>query len=82
MELTREYYRATIFYDFKTGLNQEECVPWLQLAFGDKSPCRATVFRWFKEFYSGYNSLLDEEHTKEAGSNPRYCVCHTKNVKG
>ncbi|GFV87343.1 uncharacterized protein TNCV_4033151 [Trichonephila clavipes] len=52
-----------IFYDFKARLNQEECVQRLQLAFGDKSPCRATIFRWFKEFCSGRNSLQDEEHT-------------------
>ncbi|GFU20715.1 histone-lysine N-methyltransferase SETMAR [Trichonephila clavipes] len=52
-----------IFYNFKAGLNQEEFVQWLQLAFGDESPCCATVFRWFKEFCSGNNSLQDEEHT-------------------
>ncbi|GFT82111.1 histone-lysine N-methyltransferase SETMAR [Trichonephila clavipes] len=62
MELTRECYRAMIFYDFKARLNQEECVQRLQLGFGDESPCHATVFRWFKEFYSGHNSLQDEEH--------------------
>ncbi|GFU90270.1 uncharacterized protein TNCV_1853031 [Trichonephila clavipes] len=32
-------------------------------AFGDKSPSRATVFRWFKEFCRGRNSFQDEEHT-------------------
>ncbi|GFV12267.1 otoferlin [Trichonephila clavipes] len=45
------------------GLNQEECVQRLQLAFSDESLRRATVFRWFKEFCSGHNSLQDEEHT-------------------
>ncbi|GFU65041.1 histone-lysine N-methyltransferase SETMAR [Trichonephila clavipes] len=64
MELTREHYRFLIFYDFKAGLNQEGCVQRRQLAFGDESPCHATVFRWFKEFCSGHNSLQDEEHTK------------------
>ncbi|GFY15500.1 histone-lysine N-methyltransferase SETMAR [Trichonephila clavipes] len=52
-----------IFYDFKTGLNQEESVKRMQLAFGDESVCRGTVFRWFTEFCSGHNSLQDEEHT-------------------
>ncbi|XP_015914213.3 putative uncharacterized protein DDB_G0286901 [Parasteatoda tepidariorum] len=52
-----------IFYDFKAGLNQEECVQQLQLAFGDESPARATVFRWFKEFSRGRNFPQDEEHT-------------------
>ncbi|PRD27596.1 UNVERIFIED_CONTAM: hypothetical protein NCL1_34918 [Trichonephila clavipes] len=36
----------------------------MQLAFGDESPCRATIFRWFKEFYSGHNFLQNEEHTR------------------
>ncbi|GFX01039.1 histone-lysine N-methyltransferase SETMAR [Trichonephila clavipes] len=67
MELAREQYHAMIFYDFKAGLNQDECVQRLQLAFGEKSLCRATVFRWFKEFYRGRNSLQDEEH---GGSKP------------
>ncbi|GFV46475.1 hypothetical protein TNCV_3233621 [Trichonephila clavipes] len=52
MELTREYYRAMLFFDFKAGLNQEECVQRLRLVFGDESPCHATVFRLFKEFCS------------------------------
>ncbi|XP_015924023.3 histone-lysine N-methyltransferase SETMAR-like [Parasteatoda tepidariorum] len=62
MELTREHFRAMIFYDFKAGLNQE-CVQRLQLAFGDESPARATVFRWIKEFSSGRNFLQSEEQT-------------------
>ncbi|GFW31744.1 uncharacterized protein TNCV_3099691 [Trichonephila clavipes] len=37
-------------------------------AFGDESPCRATVFRWFKEFCSGHNSLPDEEHIERPRS--------------
>ena len=55
-------FRAIIFYDFKAGLNQEEYVQRLQLASGDESPARATVFRWFKEFSRGGNFLQDEEH--------------------
>ena len=63
MELTRENFCAIIFYDFKAGLNQEKCIQWLQLAFGDGSPIRATVFRWFKEFSRAYNFLQYEKHT-------------------
>ncbi|XP_015920768.1 histone-lysine N-methyltransferase SETMAR-like [Parasteatoda tepidariorum] len=62
MELKRGHFRATIFYGFKAGLNQEECVQWLQLAFGDDSPALVTVFRWFKEFSRDRNFLQDEEH--------------------
>ncbi|GFS59888.1 histone-lysine N-methyltransferase SETMAR [Trichonephila clavipes] len=64
MELTREHYRATIFYDFKPGLIDDECVQRLQLVFRNEFSCRATVFRWFKEFYRGRNSLQGEEHTR------------------
>ncbi|GFV08350.1 uncharacterized protein TNCV_327841 [Trichonephila clavipes] len=53
-----------IFHHFKARLNQDECVQRLQLAFDDESPCRATVFRWFKKFCRGFNSLQDEEHTE------------------
>ena len=35
----------------------------LQLAFGDESHTRATVFRWFYEFSRRHNFLQDEEHT-------------------
>ena len=58
----REHFRSIIFYDFKVGLNQEACIQRLQLAFDDKSPARATVFRSFKEFSRGRNFLQDEEH--------------------
>nr|XP_015914885.2 histone-lysine N-methyltransferase SETMAR-like [Parasteatoda tepidariorum] len=63
MELTREHFRSLIFYDFKAGFNQEECVQRLQLAFVDESPARVTVFRWYKEFIRGRTFLQDEEHT-------------------
>ncbi|XP_042906074.1 histone-lysine N-methyltransferase SETMAR-like [Parasteatoda tepidariorum] len=63
MKLMREHFRAMIFYDFKAGLSQEDCVEQLQLALGDESPARATVFRWFKEFSRGRNLLQDEKHT-------------------
>ena len=68
MELTREHYRAMIFYDFKARLNQNECLQRLRLAFGNECPSRATVFRWFKEFCIGRNSLQDEEHTGRPSS--------------
>ncbi|XP_015920439.1 histone-lysine N-methyltransferase SETMAR-like [Parasteatoda tepidariorum] len=52
-----------IFYYFKVGLNQEECIQRLQLAFDDESPARVAVFRWPKEFSRGRNFLQNEEHT-------------------
>ncbi|GFV37450.1 uncharacterized protein TNCV_1157131 [Trichonephila clavipes] len=48
----------------KAGLNQEECVQRSQLAFGDESSCRASVFRCFKEFYRGRNSVQEEHRER------------------
>ncbi|GFU13558.1 DUF1758 domain-containing protein [Trichonephila clavipes] len=45
--------------------SEKECFQWLKIAFGDEFPCRAAVFRWFKEFCSSRNSLQDEEHTRK-----------------
>ncbi|GFW15889.1 uncharacterized protein TNCV_4431621 [Trichonephila clavipes] len=62
-----------IFYDFKAGLNQEECVQQLQLELDDGFPCHATVFRWFEEFFRSRNYLQDEEHTASAGNSNLDC---------
>ena len=50
MEMTREYYRAMIFNDFKAQLNQDEQVQQLQLAFANECPSYSTLFKYFKEF--------------------------------
>jgi histone-lysine N-methyltransferase SETMAR len=49
-----------IFYDFKSGLNQTQCLERLRAAFGDDAPSRTTVFDWFAEFRRGRESLDDE----------------------
>ncbi|PRD22361.1 UNVERIFIED_CONTAM: hypothetical protein NCL1_49289 [Trichonephila clavipes] len=51
--------RALSCYDFKARLNQGKCFQRLQLAFGEESPYRATVFRWYKAFCSGRNFHQD-----------------------
>ncbi|GBP40634.1 hypothetical protein EVAR_32676_1 [Eumeta japonica] len=61
MYLKHEHWRAMIYYDFKTGLSEEQCVQ--RLKFNNGAPSRATVFRWFREFRNGRNSIQDEEHT-------------------
>lgn len=63
MELQREHFRAMIFYDFKSGLNQEQCLERLSTAFPDSSPSRSTIFSWYAEFKRGRNSLKDEERS-------------------
>lgn len=60
MELNREHFRAMIFYDFRRGLTQQQCVDQLTPTFGDEASHRATVFRWFAEFNRGRYSLRGE----------------------
>jgi hypothetical protein len=50
MELSREHWRAMIYYDYKSGLRQQESFERLSAAFGDQTPSRASVFNWFAEF--------------------------------
>jgi len=60
MELSREQFRALIYYDFKCGLDKKQCMERLTLAFGEEKPSRATIYRWFAEFKRGRNFLSDE----------------------
>jgi len=53
MEISRENFRAMIFYDFKCGLT-------LHSAFGDEVPSKTTVYDWFSEFMRGRVSLSNE----------------------
>ncbi|KAF2897861.1 hypothetical protein ILUMI_08312 [Ignelater luminosus] len=57
MELERD------FLIFKVGLSEEECVMRLHSAFGEETPSRATVVKWFREFHRRCNSLHNVEHT-------------------
>lgn len=60
MELTRENFRAMIYYDFRRGLTQEQCFNQLNSTFGNEAPSTATVYRWYTEFKRGRSSLTDE----------------------
>ena len=60
MELNREHFRAIIFYNFRRGLNQQQCIDELNSIFGDEAPSRTSVYRWFTEFNRGRSSLNDE----------------------
>ncbi|GBP34089.1 hypothetical protein EVAR_28222_1 [Eumeta japonica] len=42
------------------GLNAEQCVQRLQLAFNNEALSQATVFQWFREFPNGRYSFQDE----------------------
>lgn len=60
MDLSRENFRAMIFYDFRVGLTQQQCVDRLKSGFGDEAPSKTTVYDWFNEFKRGRRSLKDE----------------------
>lgn len=60
MNVTRENFRAMIFYDFRCHLSQQESYDRLRLAFHDEAPSRATVYNWFNEFKRGRTNLTDD----------------------
>ena len=60
MELTRENSRAMIYYDFRSGLTQKQCVDRMISAFVDEAPSKTTIYRWFAEFQRGRVKLSDD----------------------
>ena len=44
MELNREHFRAIIFYNFRRGLTQQQCIVELNSIFGDEAPSRTNFF--------------------------------------
>ena len=57
MELNREHFRALIFYNFRRGLTQQQC---LNSIFDDEAPSRNSIYRWYGEFNRDRSSLQDE----------------------
>ena len=51
MERNREYFHGIIFYNFRRGLTQQQCIDELNSIF---------VYRWYSEFNRGCSSLQDE----------------------
>ena len=51
---------ANIFYNFRRGLTQQQCIDELNWIFGDEAPSRTSVYRWYGEFKWGCSSLQDE----------------------
>ena len=60
MELNRKHFRAFIFYNFRRGLTQQQCIDELNSIFGGKAPSRTSVYRWYDEFNRDRSSLQDE----------------------
>ena len=59
MELTRENLGAMIYYDFRCGRTQQQCVELMTSAFEDEAPSKTTIYRWFSEFQRERVSLSD-----------------------
>ena len=49
-----------IFYNFRRGLTQQQCIDELNLIFSDEAPSRISVYLWYGEFNRGRSSLQDE----------------------
>ena len=60
MELNHEHFRAIIFYNFRRGLTQQQCIDELNSIFGDEAPSRTSVYRWYGEFNRDHSSLQDK----------------------
>ena len=71
MKLTRENFRAMIYYDFRPGLSRQECIDQLTSTFGDEPPSYAIMKRWYSEFNRGRHSFTDE-----------FCKGRSKSVVG
>ena len=53
MELTRENFRAMIYYDFRRELSRQGFIDQLIFIFGHEAPSYDTVKRWYNEFNRG-----------------------------
>ena len=62
MELNREHFRAIIFYNFRRGLTQQQCIGELNSILGDEAASRTGVIRWYRESNRCSSSLENEFH--------------------
>ena len=62
MELTRENFRAMIYYNFWRGFSRQECIDQRIFTFDDEAPSYPTVKRWYNEFNRVRHSLAKEFH--------------------
>ena len=61
VDLLRRDFRAMMYYDYYQGKSFQECFQSLKHCYGDQSPSKATVFRWFRQFMSGARTLEDDD---------------------
>ena len=60
MEIQCTHFPAMIFYDVKTGVNQQQSHSRLQAAFGNEAPSRTTGYDRFADCRKGQHSLEDD----------------------
>ena len=60
MELNREHFREIIFFNFRRGLTQQQCIDELNSIFGNEPPSWTSVYRWYCEFNWVRISFQDE----------------------
>ena len=60
MKLNREHFRAIIFYNFRRGLTQQQCIDELNSIFGNGAPLKTRVYLWDGEFNRGRSALQNE----------------------
>ncbi|GBP35283.1 hypothetical protein EVAR_19504_1 [Eumeta japonica] len=51
---------SMIFCNFKYNLTAQQSLARLRTAFGDETPCKATIYNWFAEFKRGRVNLSGE----------------------
>ena len=61
VDLSRRDFRAMMNYEYCQGNSFQKCFLNLKHCFGDQSPFKATVFRWFRQFMSGARTLEDDD---------------------
>ena len=61
MELNREHFRAIIFYNFRRGLVQQQCIDELNSIFGNEAPSRTSVYRWYGEFKTNFVKVVQNQ---------------------
>ena len=59
VDLARRGFQAMKYYDYCQGISFQRCFQSLKYCFGDQSPSKATIFRWFRQFVSEARTLED-----------------------
>ena len=57
MQLTRDHFRAIIFYNFRDGLSRQQSIDELKFLIGVKASSYGAGKSWIMEFNCGRRSL-------------------------